>query len=100
MTHPPLEFGARTNHVFMKVGTSIGGAGGDVSVIRTLGAMSFYQDHILPRLIHLAMSQANLAAYRNRVVPAAEGRVLEIGIGSGRGHAGQLLTAYMAWPDD
>ena len=45
--------------------------------------MSFYQDHILPRLIHLAMRQRNLAAYRNRVVPAAEGRVLEIGIGSG-----------------
>ncbi len=29
------------------------------------------------------MRQAPLAAYRRRVVPAAEGRVLEIGIGSG-----------------
>ena len=29
------------------------------------------------------MRQKNLAAYRNRVVPAVEGRVLEIGIGSG-----------------
>ncbi len=29
------------------------------------------------------MRQKNLAAYRNRVVSAAEGRVLEIGIGSG-----------------
>src|SRR5579863_9215245 len=45
--------------------------------------MSFYRDHILPCLIHRAMRQRNLAAYRNRVVPAAEGRVLEIGIGSG-----------------
>ncbi|HEY5066034.1 MAG TPA: class I SAM-dependent methyltransferase [Xanthobacteraceae bacterium] len=45
--------------------------------------MSFYRDHILPRLIHLAMRQHNLAAYRNRVIPAAEGCVLEIGIGSG-----------------
>jgi ubiquinone/menaquinone biosynthesis C-methylase UbiE len=45
--------------------------------------MGFYRDQILPVLIHLSMRQQNLAAYRNRVVPAAEGRVLEIGIGSG-----------------
>jgi ubiquinone/menaquinone biosynthesis C-methylase UbiE len=45
--------------------------------------MGFYQDTILPCVIHLAMRQRNLAAYRGRVVPAAEGRVLEIGIGSG-----------------
>jgi len=45
--------------------------------------MGFYQDQILPFVIDLAMRQRNLAAYRNRVVPAAEGRVLEIGIGSG-----------------
>jgi ubiquinone/menaquinone biosynthesis C-methylase UbiE len=45
--------------------------------------MGFYQDRILPFVIHLAMRQRNLAAYRGRVVPAAEGRVLEIGIGSG-----------------
>jgi ubiquinone/menaquinone biosynthesis C-methylase UbiE len=29
------------------------------------------------------MRQKNLAAYRSRIIPAAEGRVLEIGIGSG-----------------
>lgn|SRR5487761_17015 len=45
--------------------------------------MGFYQDHILPHVINLAMPQKNLAAYRSRVVPAAEGRVLEIGVGSG-----------------
>jgi ubiquinone/menaquinone biosynthesis C-methylase UbiE len=45
--------------------------------------MGFYQDQILPFVIHLAMRQRNLTAYRSRVVPAAEGRVLEIGIGSG-----------------
>ena len=45
--------------------------------------MGFYRDQILPHLIHLSMRQQNLAAYRSRVVPAAEGRVLEIGIGSG-----------------
>jgi ubiquinone/menaquinone biosynthesis C-methylase UbiE len=45
--------------------------------------MGFYQDQILPRLIDLAMRQRNLSTYRDRVIPAAEGRVLEIGIGSG-----------------
>ncbi len=45
--------------------------------------MGFYQDQVVPILTHLAGRQKNLAAYRGRVVPAAEGRVLEIGIGSG-----------------
>ncbi len=45
--------------------------------------MGLYQDRVLPLLIHLSMRQRNLAAYRARVVPAAQGRVLEIGIGSG-----------------
>ena len=45
--------------------------------------MGFYQDQIVPLLINASMRQKNLAVYRNRVVPAAEGRVLEIGIGSG-----------------
>jgi|SRR5579885_123981 len=45
--------------------------------------MGLYQDHVLPLLIHLSMRQRNLAAYRARAVPAAQGRVLEIGIGSG-----------------
>jgi ubiquinone/menaquinone biosynthesis C-methylase UbiE len=45
--------------------------------------MGFYQNQIIPLLIDLTMRQRNLAAYRSRVVPAADGRVLEIGIGSG-----------------
>jgi ubiquinone/menaquinone biosynthesis C-methylase UbiE len=45
--------------------------------------MGFYQNQIIPLLIDLTMRQRNLAAYRSRVVPAAGGRVLEIGIGSG-----------------
>jgi ubiquinone/menaquinone biosynthesis C-methylase UbiE len=45
--------------------------------------MSVYEDQILPYLIHLSMRPGTLAAYRRRVVPAAEGRVLEIGVGSG-----------------
>ena len=45
--------------------------------------MGLYRDNVLPLLIHLSMRQRNLAAYRARVIPAAQGRVLEIGIGSG-----------------
>jgi ubiquinone/menaquinone biosynthesis C-methylase UbiE len=45
--------------------------------------MSFYQRHIVPRLTHLAMRQDYLVPYRKRVIGSAEGRVLEIGIGSG-----------------
>jgi ubiquinone/menaquinone biosynthesis C-methylase UbiE len=45
--------------------------------------MGFYQDQIVPLLINWSMRQKDLVAYRSRIVPAAEGRVLEIGIGSG-----------------
>lgn len=46
--------------------------------------MGFYDDRILPRLLDLAMRQEQLSAYRRRLVPQARGRVLEIGVGSGR----------------
>jgi hypothetical protein len=49
----------------------------------TSKAMGFYQDQIVPILINLTMRRQELSAYRSRVVSAAEGRVLEIGIGSG-----------------
>lgn len=45
--------------------------------------MTFYQDWVLPRLIALTMRQKQFAEMRARLVPAAEGRVLEIGMGSG-----------------
>src|SRR5204862_4218155 len=45
--------------------------------------MAFYSDVILPRLCDLAMRNKRLIPYRERVIGAAEGRVLEIGIGSG-----------------
>jgi ubiquinone/menaquinone biosynthesis C-methylase UbiE len=45
--------------------------------------MGFYEDRILPHLVHLSMRQDTFLAYRRRVVPAAQGRVLEIGVGSG-----------------
>ena len=45
--------------------------------------MGFYNDVILPRLCDLAMRNKLLVPYRERVIGAAEGRVLEIGVGSG-----------------
>ena len=45
--------------------------------------MGFYQNQIVPILTDLAMRQRDLAGYRGRIVPAADGRVLEIGVGSG-----------------
>lgn len=45
--------------------------------------MSFYSERILPHLLSLAMRHKDLVAYRQRVVPAARGHVLEVGIGSG-----------------
>ncbi|MCA6109434.1 class I SAM-dependent methyltransferase [Bradyrhizobium cenepequi] len=46
--------------------------------------MGFYNDIILPRLCDLAMRNKELLPYRERAIRAAEGLVLEIGIGSGR----------------
>jgi ubiquinone/menaquinone biosynthesis C-methylase UbiE len=46
--------------------------------------MVFYSDVILPRLLDLAMRNKQLLPFRERVIGAAEGRVLEIGVGSGR----------------
>jgi len=45
--------------------------------------MGFYRNQVVPLLINAAMRRPDFAAYRGRVVPAAGGRVLEIGIGSG-----------------
>lgn len=45
--------------------------------------MSFYHDHILPHLIGLACSQKPVMEERAKIVPMAQGRVLEIGLGAG-----------------
>ena len=45
--------------------------------------MGLYQRFILPHLINLAMRNGRLAPYRQRVIALANGRVLEIGVGSG-----------------
>jgi ubiquinone/menaquinone biosynthesis C-methylase UbiE len=44
---------------------------------------NLYNRHVLPRLIHFAMSRADVTRLRAAHVPAARGVVLEVGIGSG-----------------
>ena len=45
--------------------------------------MGFYQERIIPHIINLSMRNRELTPYRERVVQAAQGRVLEMGVGSG-----------------
>lgn len=45
--------------------------------------MSFYRERVLPHLVHMSMKQATFEPYRRRVIGSAQGRVLEIGLGSG-----------------
>lgn len=45
--------------------------------------MGFYDDKILPHLIHCGCGTANIMQLRRRIVPLAHGDVLEVGMGSG-----------------
>ena len=45
--------------------------------------MGLYQRYVVPYLVHLAMQQKQMVPFRKRVIGAAKGRVLEIGVGSG-----------------
>ncbi|TNG03254.1 MAG: class I SAM-dependent methyltransferase [Gammaproteobacteria bacterium] len=45
--------------------------------------MSFYSRHILPKVVHFTCSLKPNMRQRSKVVPQAQGVVLEIGIGSG-----------------
>ncbi len=45
--------------------------------------MGIYEKYFLPKLINFAMKAPEMRALRKRLVPLAEGNVLEIGIGSG-----------------
>ena len=47
--------------------------------------MRFYDKHILPRVLNWACGSEPIQQQRQKVVPLAEGRVLEIGIGSSAG---------------
>ena len=45
--------------------------------------MNVYEKYVLPRLVNLACGFKPMMKQREKIVPLAEGRVLEIGIGSG-----------------
>ena len=45
--------------------------------------MGFYSRFVLPQIINLSMKSKEATRHRAQAVPAARGRVLEIGIGSG-----------------
>lgn len=45
--------------------------------------MSLYEQHILPYLIHAACGIGPIRSQREKIVPRARGRVLEVGMGSG-----------------
>lgn len=45
--------------------------------------MSLYDKHVLPNLVHFACSLQPAMRQRQKIVPLARGRVLEIGLGSG-----------------
>ena len=45
--------------------------------------MSFYEQHILPHVIDFACGDKVIMEQRQHVLAAAEGRVLEVGMGSG-----------------
>lgn len=46
--------------------------------------MGFYRRHILPHLINAACGSRPIAKQRAKIIPEAQGEVLEIGFGSGR----------------
>ena len=45
--------------------------------------MGFYDHHIAPRIVNLACGLKDAERQRQKVVPRAKGRVLEVGMGSG-----------------
>ncbi len=45
--------------------------------------MGFYDKYVLPRVVNLTCSLKPTMKQREKIVPLAEGRVLEIGVGSG-----------------
>jgi ubiquinone/menaquinone biosynthesis C-methylase UbiE len=45
--------------------------------------LGLYSKYILPKLVHLTCSSKPIMRQREKIVPVAQGRVLEVGIGSG-----------------
>jgi ubiquinone/menaquinone biosynthesis C-methylase UbiE len=66
--------------------------------------MSFYNRHIMPRLINGVCGMSQYSDQRQKVVPRAEGLVVEIGIGSGLNlphyDAGKVCQVIGVDPDE
>jgi len=45
--------------------------------------MGFYREHVYPHLVNVLGNPKPIAQIRQRVVPLAEGDMLEIGVGAG-----------------
>jgi ubiquinone/menaquinone biosynthesis C-methylase UbiE len=45
--------------------------------------MGWYHDHVLPHVVNVACGMKEVARQREKIVPLAEGRVLEVGMGPG-----------------
>ncbi|MCW8925327.1 MAG: class I SAM-dependent methyltransferase [Xanthomonadales bacterium] len=45
--------------------------------------MNLYEKHLLPKLVHVVCRQQPMTKQREKLVPLATGRVLEVGIGTG-----------------
>ena len=56
-----------------------------MTLTATRGArtLNLYDRYVIPQLVHLAMRQRMFLPFRQRIAAAAEGDVLEIGVGSG-----------------
>lgn len=48
-----------------------------------MGMAAWYEDKIVPHIIRCGCANAQIAALRAKIVPLAEGRVFEIGVGGG-----------------
>jgi ubiquinone/menaquinone biosynthesis C-methylase UbiE len=46
-------------------------------------ALKLYQKYLLPKIVHLACNTRAITHQREKIVPHAHGRVLEVGVGSG-----------------
>ena len=56
--------------------------------------MGLYNKYILPKVIHYTCRQKPAMKQREKVVPAALGNVLEIGIGSGLGQLDSIERTF------
>ena len=59
--------------------------------------MNLYERWVLPPVLDLSMRQRQIEKYRRELIPAARGRVLEVGVGSGLNfpHYGSDVTTVV-----